>query len=356
MISPNPAIGTGFHAAGGMSASTCYLPYHKTRNWSWGTFWLVQASFAWLIMPIIIGLLTVPGFFNILWHAPTDALLSAFFLGSAYGFGGMSFGLAIRHIGYSLTYTIAIGISAVLGTVFPLIAFGGLVEHFMKPGGGIVLAGMILSIIGVYLCGLAGFKKENDISLNKSTQVEFNMFTGLLLALIAGILSGIFNVSLEYGQPISDMAAVRGAGYFEGNAKLVVSTAGCYLVNLLWFIGAGVKDKTLREFTQKTGLSSVTLLKNTFWSALAGTLWCFQFFFYGLGHVFMGNSKYASWVLHMSMLIFFSYIVGVVMKEWKGVKKSTYAILAIALSTLIISFIITAIGGMIGEGMFRAVK
>ena len=39
-----------------------------------------------------------------------------------YGFGGMSFGLAIKHVGYSLTYTISIGISAVVG----MLALNGL--------------------------------------------------------------------------------------------------------------------------------------------------------------------------------------------------------------------------------------
>ena len=351
MITPNPIIGTGLHAVGGISASTCYLPYHRTRNWSWGTFWLVQASFAWLIMPVVIGVLTVPDFFDTLLHAPRQAFWGALILGAVYGFGGMSFGLAIRHIGYSLTYTIAIGISAVLGTVIPLTIFGGLIDHFTKPGGGIVLTGMMLSLVGVGLCGFAGFRKEKDISTLEDKTAAFHMLTGLLLAIIGGVLSGIFNVSLEFGQPIADMAAENGAGHFEGNAKLVVSTAGCYMVNLIWFLIAGIRQKTLKEFTRRAGLSSAVLLKNSLWSAFAGSLWCFQFFFYGLGHVYMGHFQFASWVLHMSMLIFFSYIVGVIMKEWKNVRPKTYLTLIIALITLIISFIVTAYGSVIGQGI-----
>ena len=58
----NPILGTGLHAIGGMSAASCYLPGTKTRKWSWHTFWLVQALFAWLIMPIVIGLIPYPDF------------------------------------------------------------------------------------------------------------------------------------------------------------------------------------------------------------------------------------------------------------------------------------------------------
>jgi L-rhamnose-H+ transport protein len=349
MITPNPIIGTGLHAIGGVSASTCYLPYHGTRNWSWGTFWLVQASFAWIIMPLFLGILTVPGFFDVLAQAPPRAFWGAFFLGALYGFGGMSFGLAIKHVGYSLTYTLSIGISAVLGTILPLAIFGGLTEYFASPGGGIVLAGMMLSIVGVLLCGLAGFRKERDLAAVQGAGIHFNMTTGLFLTIVAGVLSGVFNVSLEVGQPIADLAARNGAGNFQGNAKQIVSTAGCFAVNLIWFLVAGIKGGTLKEFTGRSGIPGIVRARNGLWSAAAGTLWSMQFFFYGLGHVQMGKFQFASWVLHMSMLIFFSYVVGVTMKEWKNVRRSTYAILVVALIVLVLSFVITSYGSYYGE-------
>ncbi len=353
MIAPNPIIGTGLHAIGGISASSCYLPNTQTRQWSWGTFWLAQALFAWVIMPLIVGWLTVPGFFWILIDAPSKPFWIAFLLGGAYGFGGMSFGKAISQIGYSLTYTLSIGISAVLGTIFPLLIFGGLGNFFTKPGGGIVLSGMILSILGVVVCGWAGFKKEKDLNSADKGKAGFNMTVGLLLTIVAGVLSGVFNLSLEYGQPIADMAAQNGAGNFEGNAKMVISTSGCFVVNFIWFVVAGIRNGTLKEFLPQNGLSGIVIVRNWLWSALAGTLWTMQFFFYGLGHVKMGNFQFASWVLHMSMLIFFSYIVGVLMKEWKSIKPKTYFVLIVGLVTLVASFCITSYGSYIGEIMIN---
>jgi len=349
MITPNPIIGTGLHAIGGISAASCYLPNTQTKKWSWGTFWLAQALFAWVIMPLLIGWLTVPGFFQILIDAPAKPFWTAFLLGAAYGFGGMSFGKAINHIGYSLTYTLAIGISAVLGTIFPMLIFGGLGDFFTKPGGGIVLSGMILSIIGVIICGWAGFRKEKDLKQSNIGKAGFNMIVGLFLTIVAGVLSGVFNLSLEYGQPIADMAAQNGAGHFEGNAKQVISTSGCFVVNLIWFLIAGLRNGTLKEFLPQNGLSGNTIFRNWLWSAFAGTLWAMQFFFYGLGHVKMGNFQFSSWVLHLSMLIFFSYIVGVLMKEWKSVKLQTNIILIAGLLILIASFCITSYGSYIGE-------
>jgi len=350
MVNSNPILGTLLHAVGGASASTCYLPNHKTKQWSWGTFWLVQATFAWLLMPLLLGWLTVPSFFEVLRNAPSGAFWGAFLLGGVYGFGGMSFGYAIRNIGYSLTYTIGIGISAILGTLTPIMMRGQVAEYFSRPGSGIVLFGMVLSVVGVSLCGWAGFKKETDLGVLKNS-LHFNMRTGLMLAIIAGLLSAVFNISLEVGKPISDLAAKYGAGNFEGNAKMIVSTSGCFVVNLVWFVILGMKDKTLKEFTKSSGIAATQRVKNTLWSALAGTLWCGQFFFYGLGHVQMGNFQFISWVLHMSMLIFFSYIVGLLMKEWKQVSKRTYLILILALITLFISSAIISYGSYYGEQM-----
>ena len=350
MITSNPIFGTGLHAIGGISAASCYLPGTQTKKWSWGTFWLVQALFAWIIMPIVVGWLTVPGFFTILANAPSKPFWAAFLLGCAYGFGGMSFGKAINHIGYSLTYTIAIGISAVIGTIMPLVIFGGLDTYFSKPGGGIVMVGMILSLLGVIFCGWAGFKKEGDLRLLSGEKIGFNMSLGLFLTIVAGVLSGVFNLSLEYGQPIADMAAKNGAVNFQGNAKMIISTSGCFVVNFIWFLVAGIRQGTLKEFLPNTsGMSGKLIFKNWMWSALAGSLWCFQFFFYGLGHVQMGNFQFVSWVLHMSMLIFFSYMVGLLMKEWKSVKFQTYVVLIIGLITLVTSFCITSYGSYIGE-------
>jgi len=348
MITPNPILGTGLHAVGGVSAASCYMPFEKVKSWSWELFWIVQALFAWLIMPLLIGYFTVPDLFEVLTSAPSGVFWSALVLGATYGFGGLSFGYAIRNIGYSLTYTISIGISAVLGTIIPLVIKGQLIEQFTKTGGGIVLLGMLVSITGVALCGRAGFMKEQSLQKSENAK-KFNMKKGLLLTLIAGSLSAIWGVSLEVGQPISDIAAEHGAGHFEGNAKLIVSSLGCLLTNLIWFGVITIKNGSIKQLFSAKETGTKRYVNNFTLSALAGSLWYLQFFFYGLGHVRMGSFQFASWVLHMSMLIFFSYIIGVLMKEWKGVNQKTYVTLIVALMVLVISFIIMTYGSYVGE-------
>ncbi|MEA3460419.1 MAG: L-rhamnose/proton symporter RhaT [Bacteroidota bacterium] len=348
---PNPILGATIHSFGGVSASTCYVPYTRVKQWTWETYWLVFSVFAWLITPFIVGFITVPDLIEVLRESPANVKWNAFLLGAVYGFGGMSFGFAIKHIGYSLTYTISIGISAVLGTIVPLMLNGTLIEQFQKPGGMILLAGMLVAILGVAGCGWAGFKKEHDLTKNSGSEekIVFNMNRGLALTIFAGVLSAVFGISLAMGQPIADIAASHGAGHFEGNSKIILSTTGCVVTNLIWFVVLGIRRGTLRELKFNNGLPVRKTLMNYLLAILSGVLWYMQFFFYGLATVRMGVFMWASWVIHMSMLIFFSFIVGMVLREWRKVSKLTYTILVVALIVLISSFVIMTWGSVKAE-------
>jgi L-rhamnose-H+ transport protein len=350
LVPSNSLLGIALHAVGGVSASTCYLPFQKVKKWSWNSYWLVQATFAWLIFPIVIGYFTIPNLWQVFLESPSSVMFSAFLLGAVYGFGGMAFGYAIKHIGFSLTYTISIGLSAVLGTIVPLLIHGTLITQFSKPGGNIVLIGMLLSLTGVILCGLSGHKKEKDLKAAKQLEASnFNIKRGLSLAIFAGIFSAIFGVSLELGAPVAEIAGKYGAGHFEGNANLILSTSGTFVTNFVWFMVISFRQKTIKELVSVKLLGTKIWIQNLGLSILSGALWYFQFFFYGLGHVRMGTFKFASWAIHMSMLIFFSYIVGVLMKEWKAVSKNTYFTLILGLVLLVCSFVIITYGSMLGS-------
>ncbi len=350
----NPIIGTLVHGVGGVVASTCYVPFQKVKKWSWDSYWILQASFAWFIFPFLFGFLTVPNLWDVFSESPTDVLVNATLLGAVYGFGGMCFGFAIKHIGYSLTYTISIGISAIFGTIVPLILEGALIKKFNEPGGEIIFLGMFIALIGIVICGMAGYKKEKDLKAAGSHEGEaltFNMKKGLVLTIIAGVLSAVFGISLTVGAPVAEIAGNYGAGNFEGNANLILSTGGAFITNFIWFTISGLKNGTLKELVDIKGIGKKSFALNFGLSVLSGALWYGQFFFYGIGHVQMGDYGYASWVIHMSMLIFFSYIVGILMKEWSAVSKKTYLTLIIALIILVISFVIMAYGTVLGENV-----
>ncbi len=88
----------------------------------------------------------------------------------------------------------------------------------------------------------------------------------------------------------------------------------------------------------------IPVLGNYLFSALAGTCWYFQFFFYTMGATQMGKYDFASWTLHMASIIIFSTMCGWILHEWKGASKKAHGLIAAGIVTLILSTIIIGYG------------
>jgi len=332
-----------------MFAATCYTPQKRVKRWSWQTYWLVQASFCWFILPIVGAMLTIPDLRAVLAEAPRDAMLNSFLLGAAYGIGGTAFGISIRYIGFSLTYAIAVGLSSVLGTLIPPLVKGTLIQHITKPGGSVVLTGVIVGALGIGLCGVAGRAKETDLESQSGSQ-EFNLMKGLLLSLLAGVLSAVYGFALEAGQPIADVAVKHGAGIWQGNVTYIFSNTGAFLTTAIYCLYLHLKHKTLGEMIElPAGTEEAKLSVNFVMAFLTGLFWYGQFFFYNLGHVRMGEYRFTSWAIHMIMLVLFSNVVGIALREWKACRRGTHWTLRFALTVLVGAVLLLTYGNYIGD-------
>ncbi len=92
------------------------------------------------------------------------------------------------------------------------------------------------------------------------------------------------------------------------------------------------------------GSLAIPLLRNYFFSALAGTTWYFQFFFYAMGEVKMGKYNFSSWTLHMASIIIFSTMWGWIFHEWKGSSRKAHLLIAGGIATLILSTCVIGAG------------
>ncbi len=347
MIVASPLMGTSLHAIGALSASACYTPQKRIRQWSWQTYWMTQAAFCWFLLPILGAMLTIPHLRQVLVEAPRSAMVGSFVLGMAYGIGGTAFGISIRYIGFSLTYAIAVGLSSVLGTLIPPLVKGTLGEAFAKPGAHWVMAGIAIGAAGIGLCGLAGRFKERDLQAGQGTG-EFSLGKGLVLSLLAGVLSAVYGFALEAGQPIADIADQHGAGVFQGNVIYIFANTGAFLTTLAYCLFLGLRQQTLGElFGSKDG-APAHLRTNYALAALTGLLWYGQFFFYNLGHVRMGEYKFSSWAIHMIMLVLFSSLMAILLSEWKGCRRLTHVMIGLALIVLIAAVLSLTYGNYLG--------
>lgn len=336
MVPANPLLGTGFHAVGAASAALCYAPQRYVKKWTWQTYWLVQASMCWLVLPWVFAYFTIPDLGVVLHQAPGDAMLKSYLLGVLYGVGGIAFGVAIRYIGYSLTYAIAIGVSCVLGTLLPPLFAGTLGQTLGTTAGIYVVGGVVLGTAAIVVTGFGGFRKEREVGAKAGaaeTQLKFNPRRGLPIVLLAGVLSAVFSFSLAAGQPIADIAAQHGAGTLQGNVIYIFSNGGAFTTTLFYTLWLAWRGRSWGDFSGAG--ESTPLARNYALSFLTGLLWYLQFFFYGLGHVRMGRFDFSSWAIHMIILILLSAGFGIAIGEWKACRPSTKLLVTAAIVLLL---------------------
>jgi L-rhamnose-H+ transport protein len=348
-----PILGTLLHTVGAACAALCYSPQRYLHRWSWQTYWLVQASGCWLILPWVFAWLTIPELGKVLAEAPPEAMRNAYLFGVLYGVGGISFGLAIRHIGFSLTYAIAIGVSCVVGTLVPPLVSGILGETLATRGGLFVIGGVLLGTAAILATGLAGFRKEREIA-DSGTKSAFNFHIGLPICLVAGLLSAVFSFSLAAGQPVADVAAKYGAGHFEGNVIYIFSNNGAFTTTLFYVLYLAARDRSWGEFARTADGGG--LLRNYLLGMATGLLWYLQFFFYGLGHVRMGDFKFSSWAIHMIILILLSCGFGILIGEWKAARRRTRLILTAGVALLLGAVGMITAGNQIASGRAAAAE
>jgi L-rhamnose-H+ transport protein len=385
-LGPNPLLGVLFHWLGGLASGSFYVPFRRVKNWAWETYWLVGGFFSWIIVPWILAFVMTSQLSQVLHEAPSGSLFWTYFFGVLWGLGGLTFGLTMRYLGMSLGMAVALGYTAAFGTLIPPIFRGVFASEVLGTRSGVtILIGVVICLLGIVLAGAAGVSKEKEMSAEQKRAAikEFDLKKGLLLATFSGVMSACFAYGLAAGDPIKTLTIQHGtASLWQGLPVLVVLLLGGFTTNFIWCFLLNFRNRTFYQYfdskirgvipqrnnepiienvtdapaeemaaaarsTQETA-SRAPMLSNYFFSALAGTTWYMQFFFYTMGETQMGRFKFSSWTLHMASIIIFSTLWGIALKEWNGSGRRTKSLVALSLLVLVGSTMIVGYGNYLG--------
>ena len=72
---------------GGVSAGSFYIPLKKLKGWSWESGWIINGLFAWIIAPVVVAALTVPGFCSLISSVGGRTVFLTWLLGFLWGIG-----------------------------------------------------------------------------------------------------------------------------------------------------------------------------------------------------------------------------------------------------------------------------
>lgn len=331
-------IGLLIIAIGAFCQSSSYVPINKIKDWSWETFWLIQAVFAYFLLPLLGALLAMPSDFSLLElysTAPSFNLWMTIIFGMLWGVGGLTFGLSMRYLGVALGQSIALGTTAGIGTIMGPI----LLQVFFPETEALaqltfsVIIGVIVTLVGINIIGIAGAMKANAISDNKkSATKEFNFGKGIMIALLCGFMSGCFNVGLAFG---ADIYAQGTNPMYQSLPATFLVTMGGFVTNAIFCLAQNSKNHTFSDYKKGN-----VWINNLLFCILAGALWYSQFFGLSLGKGFLADSPTLmtlSFCILMSLNVIFSNVWGIILHEWKGCPPRTIVVLVVGIIVLIIS-------------------
>jgi L-rhamnose-proton symport protein (RhaT). len=352
----------------------------------WETYWLVGGFFSWIIAPWLLAFTMTHDLMGVLREAPAGSLFWAYVFGVLWGLGGLTFGLTMRYLGMSLGMAMVLGYTAAFGTLIPPIFRGEFASIVLGTRSGLViLAGVAICLLGIAFAGAAGVSKEREMSSEQKRAAikEFDLKKGLVVATFSGVMSACFAYGLAAGDPIKAITLQHGTStLWQGLPVLVVVLAGGFTTNFIWCVILNIRNRTGYQYfqaelrgkdpqrTEEHILEAATdapgeemavaiafapdtalrapMFANYLLSALAGTTWYMQFFFYTMGETQMGRYKFSSWTLHMASIIIFSTLWGIALNEWRGAGRRTKLLVAFSLFVLVSSTVIVGYGNYIG--------
>lgn len=324
-------------AIGSFGQSSSYVPIKKIKFWEWENFWLVQGIFAWLVFPLLGALLAVPEGGSLFSLLSSGGALMSIIYGVLWGVGGLTFGLSMRYLGVALGQSISLGTCSAFGTLFPALMAGTDLFH----GEGLVLLlGVCITLAGIAVIGYSGSLRSRSMSEEekKAAVKDFALTKGLLVALLAGVMSACFALGLDAGSPIKEAALSANVNpLYAGLPVILLVTFGGFLTNAAYCFWQNIKNGTTKDYFK---VSPSLFINNVLFCMLAGVLWYSQFFGLEMGKSFFTDNAVLmafAWSILMSLNVVFSNLWGIILREWAGADRKTLVTLGIGLLILIFS-------------------
>ena len=262
-------------------------PSRITANLSFNMIWFFYSIFGLLVVPWVLLALFFPGSVHYFHHLVLGDILIMIFSGLVFGVGQIFFFNSISRIGLAQSFTINIGVSIVVGTLFVILFKGFL----LTKKGMITLALIILILISLVLY------QQTD---RKRKIIDAEQGFGGMLAVLAGLASGLQNISFV-------LVAFHFKSFLTENAYWYwppfLSFAAIPL--LIYFCKGILKND------RNICLYRACSLKNLSLTFLMGLLFSGSLALYSLGmHNLSSLEQIIGWPIFMSSIILTSQICG----------------------------------------------
>jgi L-rhamnose-H+ transport protein len=257
-------------------------------------------------------------------------LLPPFLFGMGWGVAQVLFGLAVVRLGMALGFTLVVGLGTAFGTLIPFFA-----RHevsLTSRNGVTLLAGCVLMIIGVGLSGWAGRIREAPGTSPKGKDYR----SGLLIAIVSGVLSSMLNLSFSFGQSLTRAAVSHHASpSLAVLAVWPVALAGGFIPNVGYTVYLLTRNHNWGGFR--------TMYPDFPLSLLMGLLWISAVAIYGVAAHQLGTlGDSAGWAIYQITMVLTACAAGLFSGEWRQASARSIAVFTAGIVALVVSITMAA--------------
>jgi L-rhamnose-H+ transport protein len=338
-VSNNVGLGLGLALLGGFLQGSFALPMKRMSAWRWENTWLVYSVAGMVVLPWAMALATVPHFGEVLHRARGTTIVEVALFGFGWGVGSTLFGLGISRVGMALTFAIVLGITASIGSLVPLVVVRA--DQLFTPQGYSLLAGLVIVIVGIVLCSVAGHRREQEASPPSARREGAGFGLGLAICIFAGVFSAMLNFSFVFGKGLQQLTLAMGAKpAMASNLVWALALSSGFLANAGYCVYLLQKNRTWAVLTQGN-------VPARYWlgAVLMGTVWFFGIVAYGMGAVDLGTlGAVVGWPLFMAMNIIAANAWGAATGEWRGSSRLTYGYSWAGIAVLLVAIYVISRG------------
>lgn len=314
------------------------LPMKLNKKWEWEHSWFAFSILGVAVVPTIIALLTVPALWSTYSAVSTGTLAKMVLFGASWGMSLVFFGLALTRLGLAITFAVCLGTSAAVGALTPLV-----IQHpelVMTRQGGLIFLGVLVIILGVTLCGLAGKSRETALQQASAT-VRKSFLGGFLLAFTSGILGSMLNLGLAFGGSIQRAAQDHGASpAMMSNAVWLPCLYAGFLPGVIYCYILMRKKSTVKTLA----------LPGTWYYWLVGAsmgfLWFGSIILYSISTLKLGDlGTSIGWPLFLASIVVASTFFGVLTGEWARTGTRPLRTMMLGVSLLVVAIAILSYAG-----------
>jgi L-rhamnose-H+ transport protein len=314
--------------AGGVGGSVL-VPITRVRNWAWENTWLLYAACAYLFFPWIVALFSIPHLLSVYRRAGNATISTTFLLGIGWGLAVVLAGKAIDLAGFSISTALLYGSSVALGSMGALFLIDR--SKLLSTAGLTILAWDIVLLIGVWFCAEAGRIREPASTLKRS-----RTRLGIVVSLLAGVLSTLFNIVLVNGEPIRRQAILLGADRnLAANAIWSLAVSAGSLPSIVWCVYLIARRSNWGCYRQACSGSNLLICVGM------GGLWITGTVLYGMSTAQLGLlGPVIGWPVYMSSIIMTGCGWGWLLGEWGEAPSRSVRFLWLGVAVQIVGIIL----------------